>query len=238
MPWQQATYKPSDAIVEAKAMIKSMPIDTAASSVLSYQIVDSVCSLVWAAAPWWWTLGTMGNVTILGGTQDYPVTVPSDFLYLARATVQSGSDTNTDLKVVSILPSSITQVGIPQQVSVVSVASYPVPDTLRVAPKPSNSYSATANLTYKRQPPKIAAGNFSTAGSMVLPDVYYPVIQAGVLWKACQYADDNRAGSATVDGEGKVQYTQQLGVFQAAIAEMRKAEKLFLEWPGTQVQHG
>lgn len=238
MAWQAATYKPSDALSEAKAMIKSMPLDTADSGNLQYKLVDQACSLVWAAAPWWWTLGVMANISVVAATTDYAVTVPNDFLYLGRTVLQSGSDTQTDLEVVSILPSTITQVGVPSEVAIVSIAAYPVPDTLRVSPKPPTSYTGTLNLTYKRQPPKIVAGNFSSAGAMVLPDLYYPVIQAGVRYLAYLYADDNRAGTATVDQDGKTQYTQALGIFQAAIGEMRRSEKLFLRFPGVPASHG
>lgn len=237
MAFQLATYKPSDALTEVKAMIKSMPIDTADGGELQHKLVDQVCSLVWSAAPWWWTLGTMANVTVVAGQQDYAITVPDDFLYLARAVVTT-ADNQTDLEVVSILPSAITQTGVPSQAAVVAKVAYPTPDTLRISPKPPPGYAATANLTYKRQPPKITASNFGTAGAMVLPDIWYPVIKAGCLWKGYQYGDDNRAGTATTNSKGELEFTQQLGIFEALIEQMRIAEKTFLRYPGIPVSHG
>lgn len=237
MPFQVATYKPSDALLEAKVFIKSMPLDTSDGGNLQYLMVDEIASLVWLAAPWWWTVGVMSNITLNAGTQDYAITVPTDFLYLARA-VATYDSIQTELETVSVLPSSITQIGTPTQCAVMAVSVSTTPDTFRLSPTPPTSYSAVANLTYKRQPPKITVANFGTVGALVLPDCYFPVISAGVLWRAYQYADDNRAGTCTCDGQGKLEYTQQLGIFQGMLAEMRRNEKTFLKYPGAPSNHG
>lgn len=227
-----STYKPMDAVSYAKIFIKSMPIDTAASSAVAYQMTDYISSLLWSAAPWRWTLGTTSTVSLVAATTDYSVTPPADFLYLNKANVSDGSQTN-ELKIVAALPATITQVGVPCQVAYLQDSS-----TVRISPKPPTSYAQTLTMIYKKQPVKITSSNYASAGALIFPDCYFPVFQAGVLWQSYLYADDQRAGSVTVDGEGKRQYTQQMGTFQAMIAEMRQAEKLTLEYPQVPILHG
>lgn len=225
-----ALYSPTDAVTFSKIMIKSMPIDTVGS--WRYYVTDFISSLLWTAAPWKWTLGTLSTINVIAATTDYAVTPPADFLYLNKANISDGNQTN-ELKIVSALPSTITQIGNPSQVAYLDASN-----TVRVSPKPPTSYSQTLTMLYKKQPPKITASNYGTAGALVMPDCYYPVFNAGVQWMAYQYSDDNRAGGCTVDGEGKRQFTGQLGVFQGMIAEMRLAEKVTLDYPGVQNLHG
>ncbi len=226
-----STYKPSDAIAWAKTMIKSMPIDVSVSTGnWQYQTVDYVASLLWNAAPWSWTIGTLSAVTVTAGTTDYSATAPSDLLYLNKAYITDGSLTN-ELKIVSAIPTPVTQIGNPTQVAYNA-------NVIRVSPVPPAAYSKTLVMQYKKQPPKITSTNFGTAGTQVFMDCYFPVLQEGVLWQAYKYADDNRAGGCTVNEEGKRQYTGQLGIFMGGIAEMRLAEKLILDYPQVPEMHG
>ncbi len=228
-----STYKPQDAITYAKSMIKSMPIDVSANTGnWPYQTTDYVASLLWNAAPWKWTIGTLNTITVVAGTTDYTVSPPSDFLYLNKAYISEGSLTN-ELKIVSALPAAVTQIGNPSQIAYLDATN-----TVRVSPVPPATYSKTLSMLYKKQPPKITSANYGTTGIQVFPDCYFPVFQLGVLWLSYLYADDQRAGTATVDGEGKVQYTQALGAFMAGIAEMRKSEKVTLDFPQIPVLHG
>ncbi len=225
-----AIYSPSDAVSYCKIMIKSMPIDTVGS--WRYFATDFISSLMWTAAPWRWTLDTLPTTTVVAATIDYPLVVPADFLYLNKANISDGSLTN-ELKIVASLPGTITQIGNPTQIAALTDLS-----DIRISPKPPTNYSQTLTMIYKKAPTKIDSSNYSTAGAQVFPDCYFPVYNAGVLWLAYQYADDQRAGGCTVDGEGKMQFTGQLGTFQGMIAEMRKAEKLTLDYPEKTVMHG
>ncbi len=228
-----ALYAPQDAITYAKTMIKSMPIDvTANSGNWQYQTCDYISSLMWLAAPWTWTIGTLPTVTVIASTIDYTVTPPADFLYLLKAYISEGSLTN-ELKIVPSLPATVTQIGNPSQVAYLAATN-----NLRISPVPPATYSKTLLMLYKKLPTKITVSNFATAGSLNIPDCYYPVFQEGVLWLSYLYADDQRAGTATVNEEGKTQYTQQLGVFMAALAEMRRSEKLLLDYPQVPQLHG
>ena len=210
-----------------------MPLDTAASSALAYQITDYISSLMWTAAPWSWTIGTMSTVALAAGTTDYAVSSPpTDLLYLVKANISDSSLTN-EIRIVAALPATITQIGVPSQVAYLTASS-----AVRISPKPPATYSQTLTMLYKKQPTKITSSNYATAGSLIFPDCYFPVYQAGVLWQSYLYADDSRAGGVTVDGEGKRQYTQQLGTFQGMLAEMRQDEKILLDYPQVPVSHG
>ncbi len=128
-----ALYSPTDAISYSKIMVKSMPIDTTGS--WRYYATDFVASLLWTAAPWKWTIGTLNTINIVAGTTDYAVTPPSDFLYLNKANVSDGNLTN-ELKIVSALPATITQIGNPSQVAYLDATN-----TVRISPKPPTSYT-------------------------------------------------------------------------------------------------
>ena len=227
-------YSPQDAITYASTMIKSMPITVSANvGNWPYQTVDYVASLIWNAAPWKWTVGELPSVSVTASSgTDYAVSPPADFQYLVKANLTDGSLQN-ELRIVSALPSSQVQIGVPSQIAYRDDESL-----LRLAPKPPASFSQSLVMLYKKQPPKITSSNYATAGAQVFPDSWFPVLQAGVLWMSYQYADDQRAGGATVNEEGKCQYTGQLGVFQSLIAEMRRCERVIIDYPQVPVLHG
>jgi hypothetical protein len=226
-----AAYQPADAITHVKALIKSMAIDTADSGNLKYRLVDFVSSLVWTAAPWSWTLGEITAVTLVASTQDYTITDPADFLYLHMPEILDGDQIN-ELKTVAFLPTNTSQTGNPSRIAHLT-------NKVRLFPTPRTNYAGkTLLLPYKKVPPKVTVSNYSTAGALVLPDAYFPVIEAGVQWLAYQYADDQRAGTATVDQDGKTQWTQQAGIFFGLINEMKRGEKLNLQYPGESITHG
>jgi hypothetical protein len=213
-----ANYAPRDALTFAKTMVKSMPVD---DTTVSYQILDYVSAIMWMAAPWRWTLGTLTQTPLVAGTVDYTVTIPADFAYLETAYLTDGNTSNS-LYIDSYLPAA-TSAGL-----VTKVAHIPgSPDVLRVHPKPPASYTPTLVTLYKKLPTKITSSNYATAGTTGLPDQWFWVYQLGVLWLAYHYADDvQRAGLATLNSQGQVQYTGFLGGFQSGLDEMRKSEKL------------
>jgi hypothetical protein len=64
-----------------------------------------------------------------------------------------------------------------------------------------------------------------------MDDEWFWVFTAGVLWKAYQWGDDGRAGSASMDSSGKTQYSGQLAIFQDSLQRMAEREKLSLVEP-------
>lgn len=219
-----ATYAPSTALQFAKSFIKRMPIDTDTS--INVQILDYVASLMWMAAPWRWSVGYVGSVPLTTGVSDYTLTDPADFLYIEGAYVTDGSSENP-LSPVSFLPPDSLTYGLPSQIAHVSTNTY------RVTPVPASTASTQTMLVYyKKARPIVNSGNYTTTGLLVMDDEWFPVYQNGVLWLAYQYADDARAGSATVDQDGKTQYSGQLGTFWAGVSVMRRAENTIWRYPG------
>lgn len=227
-----ALYAPSVALTLCKRWIKGMPIDS--DTTTAAQMLDVVNSTIWNAAQWSWSTAWMNNVSVVGGTQDYVVGSgpTTTFLYLTQAMLSDGNTTNY-LKCVPVLPTTEIQVGTPSQVAYLSSSG-----TARVYPKPTASLAQTLSLAYKLTPTKITSSNYATAGTLIMPDAYFPVFQAGALYYALQFADDQRAGAARCDQDGKTEYTGQLGTFMAMLNDMKRIEKLPLEWPGNVVSHG
>lgn len=231
-------YKPADAISLAKSLVKKMPLDTTTNASLCYQIADYVSSLMWQAAPFYWTLGQLGTITLNGSAQDFALgsAAPTDFLYLHACQVTDGVNLN-QVTPVAQLPLTEVQVGNPSQCAWITTSTSNA--AIRFWPKPAPGEARTAVLQYKRYPAIISSNNFNTVGSaFAWPDVYYPVYQAGVNWQAYLWADDQRAGTATADNSGKVQFTGALGSFMSLLDEMRRAEKLPLVYPGQPMTRG
>jgi hypothetical protein len=210
-----STLAPQRAFDYAKHFIKDMSLEK-----VGPQILDDVSKIMWMAAPWRWTLGSLPTVTLIAGTQDYTITFPGDFLYILDSYVSDGTIAPRDLKVEAFLPNSITTVGQASEVSAQGTL-------LRVGPIPATFPTTGPTLIsrYKKTAPQLTAANMATAGTQVFDDEWFWVFQEGVLWRAYLYADDNRAGGATV-AKGQVEYTGQLGVFQAALQFMRETEKM------------
>lgn len=219
-----STYAPSIALQFAKTFVKFMPIDT--QTAINYQILDYAHSIMWMAAPWRWSVGYVGTVILATGQSDYTLTDPTDFLYIEGAYITDGSSIN-ELKPVAFLPVDTTTPGLPSEIAHVATNTY------RITPVPTATGSQQKLIVYyKKARPAITAGNMNTAGVQVFDDEWFPVYQTGVLWLAYMYADDARAGAATVDQDGKTQYSGTLGAFQAGLAQMRRAENLIFQLPG------
>lgn len=224
-------YTPQSALLMAKSAIKKMPIDS--DNNIKFQIMDLPYQMMWYAAPFYWTLSNLPNVTINASATDYVFSsAPTDFLYLHQAYVNtSGSNANI-LKPVAQLPTTSVQIGNPSEIAIFNSATQ-----ARIFPKPPGGYTGTLISQYKKQSTIISSGNY-TSTVLAFPDQYVPVYQAGVDYYALRYADDQRAGGCTVDQDGKREYTGQLGVFMAMIWELRAAEKLPLVYPDGPMNRG
>lgn len=219
-----ATKKPVDAVEYAKKWIKGMPIDT-----MGVPVLNDVCEELWTAAPWRWTVGVCEPVTLAAGTVDHAlVSPPSDFLYILKAQIWDGQ-TMLDLTPEPALPATMTVKGVPSKISFVDgVTKYfrlhPVYGSLDAG----KTYKLV--VWYKKTVPVITKETQYTAGSLIMDDSWFHVYKDGVLWKAYQYADDPRAGTAQAGSNGQVQYTGQLGIFQAGIQSMREREPMLSQF--------
>lgn len=201
-------------------MIKNMPLETVRA-----RILDDVNKIIWMAAPWRWTVGSLPAVTLASSTQDYNVALPSDYLYTTDVYISDGVQPFRTPVVVPILPTVVGLTGQPNLVAITGAAN--TTGTMRFSPVPGTLPATTkAYGLYKKTSPIITYENSNTAGVLVMDDEWFWVYEAGVLWLSYLYGDDQRAGSAQADGSGKVAYTGQRGVFEAALSQMREREKL------------
>jgi hypothetical protein len=113
---------------------------------------------------------------------------------------------------------------------------------LRVMPVPTGYDAGTLPKVvsiYKKKPTEITVANEGSdyETTFGIPSVWFPVYEELVLLRAYQFATSPKAGSVVVNG-GQVQYSGQAGVVEAAIQDMRVAEKKFLDSIGQEVRNG
>lgn len=217
-----ATKSPADAALFIKSYLKNMPLE-----VIGPELLDQVYKMVWLAAPWRWTLGSLPATTLTSNTQDYTITTPADFLHIYDGFIADGANVYRNLVVEPTLPTDVKVVGNPSRIA------YQGSNTYRVFPKPGTLPSSPVQqmiLRYKKIAPVITNQTQYTAGFLAMDDEWFWVFCEGLLWKGYQWADDNRAGSITLAG-GNAQYSGQAGVFRDALRLMAEHEKLPLIEP-------
>lgn len=213
-----ATKAPYDAFGYIKSFLKGMPLEQ-----IGPEVLDEVNKIIWMAAPWRWTLGSLTAKSLVSNQQDYTITVPADFLYLWDGFISDGANVYRELTIEPTLPADVKVVGN------VSRLAYMGSNTFRTFPKPGtlpNSPTQQFILRYKKTAPVITNQTQYDSGFLVMDDEWFWAFCAGVLWKAYQWGDDQRAGSITVASNGSVQYTGQLGIFRDALRSMAEREKL------------
>lgn len=218
-----STFSPIKAFDYAKRYIKNMPLEQ-----VQVQILDDVNKYMWMAAPWRWTIGTLGPVSLINSTQDYAsVTCPSDFLYVQDAYItDAAGGVPRYLHVEPYLPSG-GKLGTPSHCTFINY-TLGATGTLRLHPQPGNVVTNWEVIArYKKIAPVLSASNINTSGILVFDDEWFHVYVSGVLYYAYLFGDDQRAGSAQIDpASGKVQFSGQRGVWEANIAIMKQHEKL------------
>jgi hypothetical protein len=219
-----ATARPIDAITYAKQFVKNMPVN-----VSQLRLLQDVSNEMWMAAPWRWTLGTIAAATVAADTGDITVSgAPADLLHLVKVWVTDGGESSFYLDIESSLPASTTVKGTPSKVAWVTATG-----KYRIAPVyGSLKTGKTVEIYgwYKKTAPVLTQASINSAGTLLMDDEWFWVFQEGVLAKAYQFADDQRAGNVTV-AEGRVQYTGQYARYQAGIDTMRASEPLLLVPP-------
>jgi hypothetical protein len=215
---------PNDAFDYAKDFVKKMPLEQ-----VQVPILDDINKMLWMAAPWRWTMAVCEPVTIAANIADFSlVSAPADFLYISRAYIWDG-ETAIELSPEPALPSGTDTKGVPNKIAYVAGSTpkfriHPVLGSL------NSSKTYKLLVWYKKAAPEITSGNYDTAGSLILPDEWFPVYREGVLWKAYQYADDQRAGTVVMGANGQLQYSGQRGTFEAGIQIMRQCEPMLTQF--------
>ncbi len=213
-----STYSAYQSFDFVKTLIKKMPLET-----VQARILDDISKYIWMSAPFRWTLGVISPITLVSNTQDYTKTTPSDFISLVNSYLTDGSGVVTHLRTMPSLPPAVGINGNPRFVS------YEGSNLYRISPNPGIIPALpTRQLIswYKKSSPIIKASNIGTPGALIFDDEYFPVYTAGVLWLSYLYADDQRAGTCTVDGKGNISYTGQNAVFHSMLQEMINHEPI------------
>lgn len=212
-----ATKRPNDAFEYAKSFIKKMNLED-----VNVEILDEVNKMIWMAAPWRWTLGSLPAATLVSNTPDYTITTPSDFLYIFDGYISDGANVFRNLIFEPTLPADVVIKGDTSRIAYMGsnlYRLYPRPGTI-----PSNP-GRQMILRYKKQAPVVTNETQYTNGFLEMDDEWFWVYNAGVLWKAFLWADDSRAGTIQLV-DGKAQYSGQLAVFRDGIRQMLEREKL------------
>lgn len=212
-----ATKRPNDAFQYAKSFVKGMTLED-----VSVEILDEVNKMIWMAAPWRWTLGSLPATQLVSNTPDYTIITPDDFLFLFDGYISDGSNVFRNLIFEPTLPSDVVIKGDTSRIAYMGsnlYRLYPRPGTIPTSP------GRQMLLRYKKISPVITNETQFDPGFLEMDDEWFWVFTAGVLHKAYQWADDSRAGSVTL-ADGKVQYSGQLAVFRDGIRLMAEKEKL------------
>ena len=217
-----STFKAYDAFEYVKKYIGNMDLERLVPGIL-----DDVNKMFWGYAPWRWTLGLFPQITLVSETQDYPVTLPDDFLYLYDI-LQLDGKTTRHLKPTAIYPQTgILRAGQAGSAAIMSVGGV---DTLRIDPTPGTIPSGAPLQKlisiYKKTAPDVTQSTMYTAGFLEIPDDFFWVYREGVLWKAMSWAQDPRAGDVKVQG-GQVVYGGQRAVFESALITCSQQEKIY-----------
>lgn len=214
-----ATKKPIDALNYAKRMVKNMPVQD-----MWVEMTNDILSRIWMESPWSWTLGSFPIINLVATNQDYTVSIPSDFLYLRESTIVSLTVARP-LQVVATIPNNVSKPGQPTCVCVIGNPGET--GTVRVSPIPINSNEALSSL-YKKTLTLYTKETLYT-DALPIPDEWYHVFQAGILWLAYKYADDGRAGEASARNDGGFSFNGQRGQFEADLIKMRNREPMALD---------
>jgi hypothetical protein len=221
-----STQVPIEAFDYAKIYIKRMPLDQ-----VKTQLINRVSKIMWMHAPWRWTLGSIPIFTLTAATQNYTITYPADWLYALTANVSDGQLTEPNLEIVPLIETVSGFVGSPKQIAFTGTAGQ-VGGPVQITPVPAQvTGTKTVNGLYKK---KYTPFTNETIYSTVVPfpDEWFDVFEDGMLWAAYQYADDKRAGDASMDASsGKLSYSGQRAIFEAGLMRMSQKEPLLLVDP-------
>lgn len=211
-----STYTPENAITLARNFIHKINVDE-----VGPQICDMINSIIWRAFFWRWSVKAMTAIPLVDGQQDYPSTIPADF-YRFRMPRIARTDQSPVLyrevdecKWIGVERSrkgglnDIKDFTIQPEISGIR---------LMLPPLLTGTVTMEFQAEYQYVPTKITDANLKTA--FLFPDHYYNVMIDGMWWKFYQFADDPRAGSITINREGQMQATGQIGIFIRSLGEM------------------
>jgi len=216
-----STYKPSRALLKAESFLHHKPVTDEAAAIL-----DHINKIIWMAAPWRWTLGSLPVVTLLADDQDFDIALPSDFLFVQSAELTDTDDLQKPLVIEPVVAPTHGCSGIPARIAVTGTPGST--GQMDIYPKWGSTIPSPAPRIislYKKTAPSVTQANMDTAGTLVMDDEWFWVYETGVMWQAFKFGNDLRAGSVTADNQS-VKYTGEYAAFIAALRWMAGREKL------------
>lgn len=220
----------ADAFEYARRFVKNMPLED-----VRLPIVQHVIDHIWHYRPWRFTLGLAFDISLIGNQSEYTVSLPPDFAYLWRSyLINPEKDMPSDLNIEPFIPQDPGKIGLPVSVSAI------ITDTsslVRFSPRPPASLPSgirAIGIYKKRRFELVEASLFNDIDAYSptgrWPITFFHVIREGILWQAYLFADDPRAGSAQASSDGKIAYSGQRAVFEAALQQMASQEPMPLDW--------
>src|ERR1700743_1802772 len=207
-------------------------------------ICQFVAARMYTFRPWSWSLINMpyNSLPLVTGQQDYPA--PEDMYDLTQAwltiTYPPGNgnpgspDQNYNLEVVENLTPDLNPTGYVTRGPISYIANYGV---LRLgnAIQTSTTNPSFLNATYQPKMEKVT----DTSMPLPFPDEYSLTAAEGILYWLYKFGDDERAGTVVKQGNA-VEYTGQLGVFEASlmnVAALDQASEVDTFFPSDAIGH-
>lgn len=216
-----ANYTAQNAIDALRRYVKLAAANLSDGSV-DVTAADMANSRIWIAYPWRWTLGSLTAIALVDGTQDYTIGNSDHYrpvnLWITRTDLTP--DEYQPLKIKEHLPPELARnVGWPsfQTISweksinkfrLEAAASVPSGTTLRI------------DGDYQKVPTKITA----LSATLAADDAYFETYMDWLLYYLYKFTDDSRAGGVVISGDGRKQYTGQLGKAMESLWEMKSQE--------------
>jgi hypothetical protein len=215
------SYTPQNAIDLCNAFTKNTP-----TSAMQIYACDMVSGQMWSAAPWQWTLQQISpTIALSNGVQDY--SVPSEvfrFVHLRQTRTDVTTEDEIELDNVKWLPPQTNFTIAYQTIRLFCHELTLGKIRLQGAPSITGTVTLVLNGEYQANPVKITSSTLSTP--LWIPDQYFNVFQAGVLYYFYKFTDDARAGGMVVNKSGMATYSGQYGVWMNELDRMAESEDL------------
>lgn len=206
-------------IAELARNLGAKKVQVGTSDVL---IAQFVAGRMYTYHPWQFSLvQSIDNIPFVDGQQDYPS--PPDIYRLTQAWIhvtQPGSvDQFINLDVVANLTPDLNPTGVYGTGGLMYMRNYQLLRLTRPIQVNAGQAPQFLNIEYQPQPAKIT----DMGMPLPFPDEYAQIAVEGYMYWLYKFGDDERAGTTVKQGNA-IEYTGQLGVFEAQLMQMAGAE--------------
>lgn len=221
-----ATYKPIDAIEYGRRFVKGIPVTD-----VDAQMCDFVQNEIWYYYPWMFTLKQKTKVNdafLTDKTQDI-TGVPTDFDSLIRARLRRTDLTDgnyyKELTIADHLePTNPGVYGSYNLFDFISYESEINKFRLEGQIQIVTNELTQLDIDYQKIPAKILDTGLATV-MVDIPDWFFPIFSAGIMWQLMVLANDKRQGAMTITKSGAAVYTGQMGVFYNGLMSRAYSER-------------